>query len=186
MEFLQYISGTEPSPFYRPTSPDEIALIGKSFVDIGSFRPEVNNWFSTRQFNFADGLTLKIGSVADFSQDNVDLTNDTCTSPTFPGSESHIIVTDVTIGERNFGEENCPIIINDVYSTPSVDGNESKPITIGDSSDEDDDVIFVSAFLGRYNFPTYVPGKDVRSQRNLKRTRLTFKTFIARVKIRIL
>ena len=146
MEFLQYISGTEPSPFYRPTSPDEIALIGKSFVDVGSFRPEVNNWFSSRQFNFADGLTLKIGSVADFSQDNVDLTNDTCTSPpTFHGSESHIIVRDVTIGERNFGEENCPIIINDVYSPQSVDGNESKPITIGDSSDEDDDVIFVSA-----------------------------------------
>ena len=146
MEFLQYISGTEPSPFYRPTSPDEIALIGKSFVDVGSFRPEVNNWFSTRQFNFADGLTQKIGSVPDFSHDNVDLTNDTCTSPpTFHGSESHIIVTDVTIGERNFGEENCPIIINDVYSPPSVDGNESKPITIGDSSDEEDDVIFVSA-----------------------------------------
>ena len=148
MDFLQYISGTEPSPFYRPTSPEEITLIGKSFVDVGSFCSEINNSYSTPQLNFIDGLGKKIASVADFSKDNVDVdfTNDVCASPlTFLRSESPIVVADVTIDDRNFGDENCPIIISDVYSSLSVDGNESQPITIGDSSDEDDDVIFVSA-----------------------------------------
>ena len=145
MDFLQYISGTEPSPFYRPTSPEEITLIGESFVDVGSFYPEIINSWITPQLNMADGLSQKITSAADFSEDNVDFANDVCaSSATFPRSESPIVVADVTIGDRNFGDENCPIIISDVYSSLSVDGNESQPITIGDSSDEDD-VIFVSA-----------------------------------------